>query len=138
MGRARRTAPPATLRALRICDGGCVWPGCERSVAWTTAHHAAEWAKHKGGTNAATMVLLCYRHHWLVHEGGWQIARTDEGVITVAPLGGYVPGRAPDARPRRVVLDDHGEVHPTPGDAEAFGRDPAREPATTDVRRSPT
>ena len=114
VGRARRTAPPATLRALRVRDGGCVWPGCDRSVTWTTAHHFEEWAKDRGGTNAATMVLVCYRHHWLVHEGGWQIARTDEGVITVPPLGGYAPGRAPDARPRRLVLDDYGEVRPAP------------------------
>ncbi|MBV8527023.1 MAG: hypothetical protein JOZ75_01775 [Candidatus Dormibacteraeota bacterium] len=86
-----------------------------------------EWVKDKGGTDTGTMVLLCYRHHWLVHEGGWQIARTDEGVITVPPLGGYVPGRAPDARPRRVVLADwqsaHDEVHRAPlsGDAPVAG-----------------
>ena len=106
VGRARRTAPPATLRALRIRDGGCVWPGCERSATWTTAHHVAEWGKDQGGTNTSTMVLLCLRHHWRVHEGGWLIARTDEGVITVPPIAGYMPGCSPDARPRRVVLDD--------------------------------
>ena len=126
VGRARRTAPPGTLRALRIRDGGCVWPGCERSATWTTAHHVAEWGKDQGGTNTATMVLLCYRHHWRVHEGGWQIARTDEGVITVPPLGGYMPGCTPDARPRRTRLRDHADVVDfTPGYARAFGREPA-------------
>ena len=106
VGRARRTAPPATLKALRIRDGGCVWPGCERPPAWTTAHHVLEWVADRGGTNTSTMVLLCYSHHWQVHEGGWQIARTDEGVITIPPIGGYVSRRAPDARPRRVQLAD--------------------------------
>ncbi|MGH7686432.1 MAG: DUF222 domain-containing protein, partial [Candidatus Dormibacteria bacterium] len=107
VGRARRTAPPATLRALRIRDGGCVWPGCERSVTWTTAHHVLEWAAHQGGTNTDSMVLLCYRHHWLVHEGSWQIARTEEGVITVPPLGGLASFGTPrNGRPERVFLSD--------------------------------
>ena len=124
VGRARRTAPPATLRALRIRDGGCVWPGCERSATWTTAHHVAEWEQHKGGTNTGTMVLLCYRHHWRVHEGGWQIARTDEGVITVPPLGGYMPGCTPDARPRRVVLNDRQPAHDELAEAPMAGAVP--------------
>ena len=139
VGRARRTAPPATVRALRTRDEGCVWPGCERSATWTTAHHVAEWVKDKGGTNTATMVLLCYRHHWRVHEGGWQIARTDEGVITVPPLGGYMPGRTPDARPRRTRLRDHADVVDfTQGYARAFGREPVRVAVKPEVRRSPT
>ena len=111
VGRARRTAPPATLRALRARDGGCVWPGCDRSASWTTAHHVAEWVAHKGGTDASTMVLLCYRHHWRVHEGGWQIARTDEGVITVPPIAGYAPWYVPDSRPPRVALRDWQAEH---------------------------
>ncbi|MGH7746405.1 MAG: DUF222 domain-containing protein, partial [Candidatus Dormibacteria bacterium] len=106
VGRARRTAPPATLRALRIRDGGCVWPGCETSETWTTPHHVLQWSADKGGTNTATMLLLCYRHHELVHEGGWQIARTEEGVITVPPLAGFVATSwaTRGARPKRVVL----------------------------------
>ena len=139
VGRASRTAPPATVRALRIRDDGCVWPGCERSATWTIAHHVAEWVKDKGGTNTGTMVLLCYRHHERVHEGGWQIARTDEGVITVPPLGGYMPGCTPDERPRRTKLRDYGDViDSAPGYARAFGREPAPVPGKPDVGRSPT
>src|SRR5215471_3108832 len=48
VGRARRTAPPATLRALRARDEGCGWPGCDRSVTWTTAHHVEEWVADNG------------------------------------------------------------------------------------------
>ena len=107
VGRARRTAPPATLRALRIRDDGCVWPDCDRSAAWTTAHHVLEWVADHGKTETPNMVLLCYRHHWLVHEGGWQIARTDEGVIKVPPLSGSAsPSDVPDAGPRRVQSAD--------------------------------
>jgi hypothetical protein len=31
------------------------------------------------------MVLLCHRHHWNVHEGGWQLVKTDEQRILVIP-----------------------------------------------------
>jgi hypothetical protein len=32
------------------------------------------------------MVLLCYRHHWLIHEGGWQLVRSAEGgMLAIAP-----------------------------------------------------
>lgn len=89
VGRARRTPPPATARALRVRDGGCVWPGCERSAAWSTAHHVKHWTAHRGATDLENLVLLCYRHHWQVHEGGWHVVRTDDGVRTIPPLAGY-------------------------------------------------
>ena len=139
VGRAQRTAPPSTLRALRVRDRSCVWPGCERSATWTTAHHVVEWVRDNGGTNVRTMLLLCYCHHWRVHEGGWQIARTDEGVITVPPLSSYMPGCTPDARPRGTGLRDYGsEVSSTPRYSEAFGWAPAPVGEAADVRRSPT
>ncbi len=32
------------------------------------------------------LVLLCHRHHWLVHECGFQIVRTDDGgILTIPP-----------------------------------------------------
>lgn len=95
VGRARRVPAAAARRALEVRDGGCVWPGCERPVSWTAAHHVVHWA-HNGATDLSNLVLLCYRHHWLLHEGGWQLARTDEGVITIPPL--RYRGRPPDAR----------------------------------------
>ena len=46
----------------------------------------------------ANLVLVCYRHHWKVHEGGWQLVRgEDQAVLAVPPMPGYVPrARAPD------------------------------------------
>ena len=58
------------------------------------------WA-HGGKTDLGNLVLLCYRHHWMVHEGGWQLARTDDrGVVVVPPSPEHVPeprARGPDA-----------------------------------------
>ena len=40
-----------------------------------------------GETDVGNLVLLCRRHHRLVHEGGWQLIKTDDGeLVTVAPV----------------------------------------------------
>ena len=31
------------------------------------------------------LLPLCYYHHRLVHEGGWQVTRTDEGLRFIPP-----------------------------------------------------
>jgi hypothetical protein len=39
-----------------------------------------------GPTSLGNLVLLCHRHHWLVHDGGWMIARSGEGeLVTFEP-----------------------------------------------------
>jgi hypothetical protein len=85
VGRSRRVVSGSTRRALNVRDGGCRWPGCDRQASWTAAHHVVHWSQG-GPTDLSNLVLLCYRHHFLVHEGGWQLIRTDQGeVLTVPP-----------------------------------------------------
>jgi Domain of unknown function (DUF222) len=85
VGRAQRLPGPGARAALRTrASGGCEWPGCERSVAFTNAHHLVHWG-HGGGTDLANLVLLCHRHHWLIHEGGWQLARQEDGLLLAIP-----------------------------------------------------
>ncbi|TME18300.1 MAG: DUF222 domain-containing protein [Chloroflexi bacterium] len=89
VGRGRRVVSPSQRRALQLRDGGCCWPGCERPASWTDAHHLIHWVRG-GTTDLGNLVLLCYRHHWMVHEGGWQIVRTDDGrFMNVAPACDY-------------------------------------------------
>src|SRR5262249_12488333 len=115
VGRARRTPPPATARALRVRDRGCVWPGCDRSAAWSTAHHVEHWTAHHGPTDRENLVLLCYGHHWRVHEGGWQVVRSDDGVLAIPPLTGCAsPGNGPDFRPVPARAADPGEMAGSP------------------------
>ena len=84
VGRARRTVHPSLLKALRARDGGCVWPGCSRPASFTNAHHLLHWI-NGGLTELGNLVLLCYHHHHLVHEGGWQIIKTADCRILVIP-----------------------------------------------------
>ena len=85
VGRARRLPSAATRDALRARSGGCEWPRCDRPVAYTNAHHLVHWAQG-GATDIDNLVLLCYRHHWLIHEGGWQLAKVEgDRLLTIAP-----------------------------------------------------
>jgi hypothetical protein len=72
VGRATRVVSAPTHRALRHRDQGCRWPGCDRDVDWSSPHHIVAWSKG-GETRLENLVLLCYFHHRLVHEGGWQV-----------------------------------------------------------------
>ena len=97
VGRALRVPAGATRAALRVRDGGCVWPGCDRPSSWTNAHHILHWG-HGGDTNLDNLVLLCHRHHWSVHEGGWQLVSTEgHRVLAIPPSHRFRSWtRAPD------------------------------------------
>ncbi|HEY7440142.1 MAG TPA: DUF222 domain-containing protein [Acidimicrobiia bacterium] len=69
-GRTTRSVPAATRRALAVRDGGCRHPGCDRPPGWCDAHHVVHWT-HGGQTRLDNLVLLCDRHHQVVHQPGW-------------------------------------------------------------------
>ena len=84
VGRASRVVQPAQRTALAVRDGGCVFPGCERPLAWCEAHHLRHWL-HGGPTDLANLALLCRAHHRAVHEGGWRLTRQSDGRLTAVP-----------------------------------------------------
>jgi hypothetical protein len=86
VGRAKRVVSGPTRKALNTRDASCRWPGCDRPASWSVAHHLVHWTKG-GNTDLDNLVLLCWRHHTMVHEGGWQLVQTDEGrLLTIPPL----------------------------------------------------
>ena len=84
VGRSKRKIPGSTRKALNVRDKGCRWPGCDRPATWTAGHHFVHWTKG-GPTDLSNLVLLCHRHHWMVHEGGWQIVQVDGGRLRAIP-----------------------------------------------------
>jgi hypothetical protein len=74
IGRAQRTVPPRLRRALEVRDGHCAFPDCRVSVSRCHAHHVAEWVADHGPTDLDNLVLLCSRHHHVVHEAGWTLS----------------------------------------------------------------
>ena len=108
-GRKSRTIPSAIRRSLRARDGGCRFPGCENR-RFVDAHHVRHWA-HGGETTLDNLLLLCRRHHRLVHEGGYTVGRDGRFFY---PWGGELEAvpRLPRGRPgdllehnRRLSID---------------------------------
>ncbi|HEV2413495.1 MAG TPA: DUF222 domain-containing protein [Candidatus Dormibacteraeota bacterium] len=94
IGRSKRIVSGPARRALKARDGHCQWPGCERPASRCEGHHIVHWV-NGGSSNLSNLVLLCHRHHWMVHEGGWQLIKTEDGrLTTVAPMVRF--GRGPD------------------------------------------
>ena len=90
IGRKSRSIPPAIARALRARDGGCRFPGCDRT-RFCDGHHIEHWA-NGGETKLHNLVTLCGFHHRLVHEGGYGVRRTDDGLfVFTKPDGTRVP-----------------------------------------------
>jgi hypothetical protein len=101
IGRRTRTIPPALRRALRSRDRGCAFPGCAQ-VHHVDAHHIEHWADG-GATELENLVALCRHHHRLLHEGGFTVRRTKDGLTFVNPNGERLP-QAP--RPPRGDCTD--------------------------------
>jgi hypothetical protein len=80
VGRATRTIPAPIRTALSLRDGGCRFPGCDRPPGWTDGHHIKHWADG-GPTSLDNLVLLCRRHHRMVHERRWDIRLDEHGAV---------------------------------------------------------
>jgi hypothetical protein len=84
VGRTTRVVQPAQRMALAVRDRGCVFPGCDRPLAWCDAHHLWHWVDG-GPTDLDNLALLCRAHHRAVHEEGWQLTRGPDGRFTATP-----------------------------------------------------
>jgi hypothetical protein len=128
VGRRARTVPPALRRALEVRDRGCRFPGC--GLRFTDAHHVTHWADG-GATSLENTLLLCRRHHRLVHEEGWTVEWWGETrAVFTDPRGRHRlderPPRAGRPPPRPAEALEAGNrargVDPGPLDAGARWR----------------
>ncbi len=97
-GRSRRLATGPLRRALVARDRGCAFPDCDYPPRWCDAHHLRHWSTG-GRTHLNNLVLLCRRHHRLMHESdtGWRVEMgTDQLPDFIPP-----PWTDPARRPRR-------------------------------------
>lgn len=75
-GDSTYTVPRKLFAQIVERDGGCRFPGCDRKVRHTDAHHIRYW-RHAGKTDYDNLALLCSRHHHYVHQTNLQL-RFDE------------------------------------------------------------
>ncbi len=109
IGRKSRSIPPAIARALKARDGGCRFPGCDRT-RFCEGHHIKHWA-NGGETKLSNLITLCGFHHRLVHEGGYGLRATmQRELLRGVPDAVVRPGLAEVVAGRRTVralsLDD--------------------------------
>jgi hypothetical protein len=100
VGRKTRTIPAAIRRALLARDRHCQFPGC--TARRCDGHHIRHWAEG-GPTSLDNLTLLCRRHHRAVHEGGFTIARSDDGTPTFYRPDGTCVEIAPALPPACVT-----------------------------------
>ncbi len=97
VGRKTRAITQALKRALKSRDGGCRFPGCDRT-RFTEGHHVQHWADG-GETKLANLVTLCRFHHRLLHEGGYGLRVTEDGVfVFTSPDGRKLAAPSWDGR----------------------------------------
>ena len=113
VGRSRRTVPAALRRLLESRDDHtCCFPGCE-SRRHLQAHHRQHWA-NGGETSLDNLVLLCYQHHRVVHEGGYTVEDDATSGIRFRNRHGIIwplaPPRPPPAEADNLLArnDAHG------------------------------
>ena len=94
VGRRTSVVPAAMRRAVIVRDRHCRFPGCDRPHTWCDAHHVVHWADG-GPTALANLLLLCRRHHRLVHQGGFGLELEGGRPLFRRPDGSVLEDRAP-------------------------------------------
>jgi hypothetical protein len=78
---------PAAMRALVVRrDSHCRFAGCRARI--DEVHHLIYYSRG-GPTRSDNLIGLCWHHHHLVHEGGWQLTGDPNHEVT---------GTGPDGR----------------------------------------
>ncbi len=134
VGRKTRTVPTAIKRALRARDKGCVFPGCHHK-RFVDAHHIQHWSAG-GETSLENLLLLCERHHQLVHEGGFRIERDYQNRwFFKRPDGRAVPSCG--YRAQDMIDDDIDDIDDTISEHSRLLNNPSAEGLLTAVKTFP-
>jgi len=109
-GRRRREATPQLRALLGQLDGErCRFPGCSHT-RFLHAHHVRWWS-HGGRTDLENLVLVCSRHHQLIHDEGYRLRLDSHRVLHVRDRHGKpVLHRPPLVAGDAAALDPTGRI----------------------------
>ena len=93
VGRRTPVVPASMRRAVVVRDRQCRFPGCDRPQSWCDAHHVVHWADG-GSTSLSNLILLCRRHHRMVH-GRFRLGMVESRPVFFRPDGSILEDRAP-------------------------------------------
>jgi hypothetical protein len=103
LGRSTRLVSGRLRSLLGQVDGErCRFPGCSR-VKKLHAHHVVFW-RDGGPTDLANLVLVCSRHHTLIHSKGFQLVLSPDRTLTVRTAADIPVPHAPELQ-RQSALD---------------------------------
>ena len=99
-GRSTPNVSANQWSALIVRDRHCRYPGCDRPASWCDAHHV-HWFTKGGHTDMDNLVLLCRRHHRLLHtKRGYQAKLLPDATLEVTlPSGATRHTRPPTRSP---------------------------------------
>lgn len=93
LGRTARLFSRPQRAALAIRQSHrCAAEGCDRPTAWCDAHHLVGWAAG-GPTDLDSGVLICPRHHTLVHHPDHHTQRLPDGSLRITRRPRDIPRR---------------------------------------------
>ncbi|MHA7277265.1 HNH endonuclease signature motif containing protein, partial [Arthrobacter sp. Hz1] len=73
--------------AVRVRDGTCRHPGCNRLAVFCELDHTIPWSRG-GTTSYSNLAALCKRHHMFKTEGFWHYTQPEPGtIIAISPAG---------------------------------------------------
>jgi Domain of unknown function (DUF222)/HNH endonuclease len=81
-------------RAVIVRNRRCWFPGCDRPHTWCDAHHIVHWTAG-GPTALPNLVLLCRRHHRMVHTRRFRLEIQNGSPLFTRPDGSVLQDRAP-------------------------------------------
>ena len=100
MGRKRYRCTSDMRTWLRVRDGTCRFPGCNRPAARCELDHNAEWATENGQTAHVNLAHLCPGHHALKGNTAWKVIQNPDGSgeLTWTSPTGHVFRTEPEVR----------------------------------------
>lgn len=114
-GRALREVPVVLRRMLGQVDGErCRMPSCTR-ISNLHAHHVEYWSQG-GRTDLANLILVCARHHTLIHADGIQLSLHPDRTLQVHTSDGTDVPHHPTLRVAPAAELPAGRFTPRAGD----------------------
>lgn len=104
IGKQQYSVPKDMRRWLRVRDGTCRFPGCNRNAKHSDIDHTTAWAED-GQTRTDNLAHLCPKHHKLKHESGWSVSQVDDGVLVWVSPSGHRYSTEPETRIRGGTRD---------------------------------
>lgn len=106
---------PSDLRTwLRVRDGTCRYPGCNRAAKRCDIDHTCDW-QFNGRTEHDNLAHLCPAHHGVKHNTTWTVAHAPDDANS---SDGTLEWTSPSGKRYRTepetVLRPHGETKPDP------------------------